>query len=87
MKLRRGKAKTILESAIDSALLAVEVYNKPRTTLRSEAYIALMNIILSLKKSWSVSPLPPRLKVTSHNSDKLSMNKKRFMVYSGKIRR
>jgi len=42
MKLRKGRTKTILESSIDSALLAVEVYNKPRATFRTEAYISLM---------------------------------------------
>jgi len=42
MRLRKGKTKNTLESSIDSALLAVEVYNKPRTSFRSEAYITLM---------------------------------------------
>lgn len=42
MTLRKGKTKSILEASIDSALLAVEVYNKPRTTFRSEAFITLM---------------------------------------------
>lgn len=42
--LRSGKAKSTLEFAIDSALLAVEIYNKPRTAFRSEAYISLMII-------------------------------------------
>lgn len=42
MALRKGKTKTILEASVDSALLAVEVYNKPRTTFRSEAFISLM---------------------------------------------
>lgn len=42
MSLRRGKTKSTLESSIDSALLAVEVYNKPRTTFRSEAFVTLM---------------------------------------------
>ncbi|WP_326910640.1 DUF3644 domain-containing protein [Sedimentibacter sp. MB31-C6] len=42
MSLRKGKTKTILESSIDSALLAVEIYNKPRTTFRVENYISLM---------------------------------------------
>lgn len=42
MKLRKGRTKTILESSVDSALLAVEVYNKPRTTFRTEAYVSLM---------------------------------------------
>lgn len=42
MKLRKGKTKSILESSIDSALLAVEIYNKPRTTFRSEGFITLM---------------------------------------------
>lgn len=32
MKLRKGKTKSNIESSIDSALLAVEIYNKPRTT-------------------------------------------------------
>ena len=44
MKLKRGKTKSILEGSIDAALLAVEVYNKPRTTFRSQAYIILMVI-------------------------------------------
>ena len=44
MKLRRGKTKNTLEGSIDAALLAVEVYNKPRTTFRSQAYIVLMII-------------------------------------------
>ncbi len=44
MQLRKGKTKTILESAIDAALLAVEIYNKPRTSFRSEGYIAMMII-------------------------------------------
>lgn len=43
-KLRKGKTKTILESSIDSALLAVEIYNKPRASFRSEAFISLMVI-------------------------------------------
>ena len=40
--LRKGKTKSILQASIDSALLAVEIYNKPRTTFRSESYITLM---------------------------------------------
>lgn len=44
MKLRKGKTKNILESSINAALLAVEIYNKPRTTFRSQAYIVLMII-------------------------------------------
>jgi hypothetical protein len=42
MALRKGKTKSTLEASIDSALLAVEIYNKPRTTFRSEAFIVLM---------------------------------------------
>lgn len=42
--LKKGKTKTILESSIDSALLAVEIYNKPRTPFRIENYITLMII-------------------------------------------
>lgn len=42
--LRKGKAKTTLESSIDSALLAVEIYNKPRTAFRSEGFITMMII-------------------------------------------
>lgn len=44
MKLRQGRTRNILEGAIDSALLAVEIYNKPRTAFRSEGYITLMVI-------------------------------------------
>ena len=42
--LRKGKTKSILESSMDSALSAVEIYNKPRTAFRVEAYITLMVI-------------------------------------------
>lgn len=42
--LRKGKTKRILEGSVDSALLGVEIYNKPRTTFRSQGYIALMII-------------------------------------------
>lgn len=44
MSLRKGKTKSTLESSVDSALLAVEVYNKPRAAFRTEAYITLMII-------------------------------------------
>jgi hypothetical protein len=44
LKLRRGRTRNILEGSVDSALLAVEIYNKPRTTFRSESYISLMVI-------------------------------------------
>ena len=44
MNLRKGKTKTLLQSSIDSALLALEVYNKPRTPFRSKAFITLMII-------------------------------------------
>ena len=44
MKLRKGKLRAYLKVSIDAALLAVEVYNKPRTTFRSQAYIVLMII-------------------------------------------
>ena len=42
MKLRHGKTKNILRSAVDSALLAVEIYNKPRATFRTQSYVSLM---------------------------------------------
>ena len=42
MQLRKGKTKSTLEASIDAALLAVEVYNKPRTSFRSEGFISLM---------------------------------------------
>lgn len=42
--LRQGKSKTILENSINSALTAVETYNRPKTTFRMENYIILMII-------------------------------------------
>lgn len=42
--LRQGKAKTILENSINSALTAVETYNRPKTKFRIENYIILMVI-------------------------------------------
>lgn len=40
--LRKGKTKSLLESSIDSALLAVELYNKPRAPFRVETFITHM---------------------------------------------
>lgn len=42
--LRQGKAKTILENSMNSALTAVETYNRPKTKFRIENYIILMVI-------------------------------------------
>ena len=42
--LRQGKAKSILDGSINSALTAVETYNRPRTLFRIENYIVLMII-------------------------------------------
>ncbi len=44
ISLRQGKAKTILESSINSAFTAVETFNRPRTQFRIENYIILMVI-------------------------------------------
>jgi hypothetical protein len=41
IKVKAGK---LLEKSRDSALLAVEIYNKPRTAFRSNGYIVLMSI-------------------------------------------
>ena len=42
MHLRKGKTKIILESSIECALLAVEIYNKPRAPFRVESFITHM---------------------------------------------
>lgn len=42
MNLRRGKTKSLLESSINCALLAVEIYNKPRAPFRVESFITHM---------------------------------------------
>jgi hypothetical protein len=44
LHLRQGKTKSIVEASVDAALLAVEIYNKPRTTFRSQSYITMMMI-------------------------------------------
>lgn len=41
VKVKAGK---LLEKSRDSALLAVEIYNKPRTAFRSSGYIVMMSI-------------------------------------------
>lgn len=43
-QLRKGRTKSILMGSVDSALLAVEIYNKPRTTFRTEGFISMMII-------------------------------------------
>lgn len=42
MTLRKGKTKSLLESSINCALLAVEIYNKPRAPFRVESFITHM---------------------------------------------
>jgi len=44
MKRQPLKVKELLEKAKDSALLAVEIYNKPRTSFKSGGFIVLMSI-------------------------------------------
>jgi len=44
LKLRHGRTKSILHSAVDSALIAVEIYNKPRAPFRTQSYVSLMII-------------------------------------------
>ncbi|MBG0768310.1 DUF3644 domain-containing protein [Methanococcus maripaludis] len=44
MRLREGKTKNILKSSIESALLAVEIYNRPRAPFKIENYISLMTM-------------------------------------------
>ncbi len=44
MVVVRGKAKNLLDKAKESCLLAVDIYNKPKTSFKSGAYIILMNI-------------------------------------------
>ncbi len=48
MGLRKGKTKHLLESGIDCALIAVELYNKPRAPFRVETYIT--NMIMAWTK-------------------------------------
>ena len=40
----KGKAKDLLEDSINNALLAIEIYNKPRLENRIKSYIVHMNI-------------------------------------------
>jgi hypothetical protein len=44
LRIRSQKLKMLLAKAQESALLAVDVYNKPSTKFRSYGYIVLMNI-------------------------------------------
>lgn len=44
VKIVRGKTKNLLDKAKESCLLAVDVYNKPKTSFRSGAFIVLMSI-------------------------------------------
>ena len=42
--IRQGKTKSILENSRNSALSAVEIYNRPNSSFRLESYIVLMII-------------------------------------------
>ena len=44
MVVVRGKARELLDKAKESCLLAVDIYNKPKTSFRSGAYIIFMII-------------------------------------------
>lgn len=42
--LIKGKSKDLLEDSVNNALLAVEIYNKPKLGNRIKSYIVHMNI-------------------------------------------
>lgn len=42
MQLRQGRTKRLLEKSRNSALLAVEIFNKPNAKFKVENYIILM---------------------------------------------
>ena len=44
MVVIKGKSKDLLEKAKESCLLAVNIYNKPKTSFKTEPFIFLMNI-------------------------------------------
>ncbi len=44
MAITKIKVKQLIEKSKNSALLAVEIYNKPRTAFRSSGFIVLMHI-------------------------------------------
>lgn len=44
LNLRQGKAQNLLENSLNSALTAVETYNRPGSKFRLENYIVLMII-------------------------------------------
>lgn len=44
ISLRKGKSKFILDASINSAISAVEIYNKPNARFRTETFIVLMII-------------------------------------------
>ena len=44
INLRKGKSKFILDASINSAISAVEIYNKPNARFRTETFIVLMII-------------------------------------------
>src|SRR3989344_8854123 len=44
MARMKAKVKQLVEKSKDSALLAVEIYNKPRVTFRSSGFVVLMHI-------------------------------------------
>jgi len=43
-KLRKGTAKFLLQSSIESVLTAVEIYNKPKTQFKLQSFITMMII-------------------------------------------
>jgi hypothetical protein len=45
MKRLSNDVRNCLEKALDSALLAVETYNKPAVKFKSGGYIVLMSIL------------------------------------------
>ena len=48
MVVIKGKSKDLLEKAKESCLLAVNIYNKPKTSFKTEPFIFLMNITWTL---------------------------------------
>ncbi len=50
------EVKSLLQKARDSAILAVETYNRPTATFRSGAYVVLMIIAVDVALPSDISP-------------------------------
>ena len=82
-------ARTLLEKSVKTALLAVEIYNKPTINYRTEAYIVMMNIAWTslFHAIFANNSINYKYKIEDSTDEKFFELNKCLSVYTGPLQK